>query len=240
MKAKLSCISQELNAHSFGESLKIMKFIASADSVSPQTMLCIHPPSSARPTCEVAAAAGLSEETKLDMVVMAMGWWLGWMEEERWMERHSLSQPNNTKHPLPKARFCDQLHHFPHHQIHVSVFSNWKYCLFSAKVAHHKRQKDSLWCTRCTETLNAYFCSDNEGCFFSQSIWFIFRNHLLPLTSEEQGLPWAWSAMLPFVHTSTEKSDQNSKLDFTASHTPSELPWNGDNWTGKSLTLLLI
>lgn len=64
-------------------------------------MFYIHAPSLARPSCELAAATGLTKETTvLDMVVMAMGWWLGWMEE-RWMERHNLSQPNNTKHPLP-------------------------------------------------------------------------------------------------------------------------------------------
>jgi len=34
-------------------------------------------------TCDLAAAAGFTEETAvLDMVVMAMAW-LGWMEEER-------------------------------------------------------------------------------------------------------------------------------------------------------------
>lgn len=206
-------------------------------------MFCIHPPSPARPNCELAAAAGLTE--KLDMAVMAMEWWSGWMEEKRWMERHNLSQPNKTKHPLPWARFCDQLHHFLHYQIHISVFSNWKCCLFSAKIAHYKRHppldvvKRTLWCTRCTETLNAYFYSNNEGYFFFQSGKLIFRNYFLPLTSEEQGLPWAWSAVLPFAHTSTEESDQNSKLDFTATHTPSELPWNGDNWTEKSLPWLL-
>lgn len=83
--------------------MKITKFIVSADSVSPQNMFYIHPPSLARPTCELAAAAGLTEETAvLDMVVMGMGWWFVWMEEEEiWMERHNLSQPNNTKHPLP-------------------------------------------------------------------------------------------------------------------------------------------
>lgn len=82
--------------------MKITKFIASSDSVSPQNMFCIHPPSLARPTCELAAAAGLAENTTaLDLIVMAMGWWLGWMEEGRWMERHNLSKPNNTKHPLP-------------------------------------------------------------------------------------------------------------------------------------------
>lgn len=71
--------------------------------MSLQNIFYVHPLSLAGSTCELAAAAGLTEETAaLDMAVMGMGWWFGWMEEgERWMERHNLSQPNNTKHPLP-------------------------------------------------------------------------------------------------------------------------------------------
>lgn len=107
-----------------------------------------------------------------------------------WMEKYNLS----AKWHIASVALSKVLWAAPNNSLlnkSTSKCFPWKYCLFAAKMVHYWRpppsffgchQKNSLWCTRCTETFIAYFCTVTMWgwVFCSVKGWYL-RNHILPL-----------------------------------------------------------